>query len=82
MRRWAIQLAVFLIRCYQASVRPFLIGNCKFHPTCSEYAVQAIERFGISRGIWLGARRLARCHPFTPGGIDPLPTDQIRVRRF
>ena len=68
VRRRAIQLAVFLIRCYQAGVRPFLIGNCKFHPTCSEYAVQAIERCGISRGIWLGARRLARCHPFTPGG--------------
>ncbi len=71
--RLAAWLGVLLIRCYQAGLRPFLIGSCKFHPTCSEYAVQAIMRHGVGRGAWLGFRRLCRCHPIGPGGIDPVP---------
>ncbi len=66
-------LGILLIRCYQSGVRPFLIGSCKFHPTCSEYSVQAIARHGPWRGVWLGLRRLCRCHPIGPGGIDPVP---------
>ena len=68
--------ALFLIRCYQAFVRPFLVGACKFHPSCSTYAADAISLHGPWRGIVLAARRLARCHPFSPGGIDPVPQPQ------
>ncbi len=73
VQRLASWLAILLIRCYQTGLRPFLIGSCKFHPTCSEYAVQAIMRHGPGRGAWLGFRRLCRCHPIGPGGIDPVP---------
>ena len=65
--------AVLLISCYQCALRPFLIGSCKFVPTCSEYTAQAIQRYGLLRGIGLGVCRLARCHPFRPGGVDPVP---------
>ena len=71
--RFATAAAVFLIRCYQAMVRPFLIGTCKFHPSCSEYAVEALYTHGPRRGLILAVRRLTRCHPFSPGGIDPVP---------
>jgi putative membrane protein insertion efficiency factor len=65
--------AIFLVRCYQAMLRPFLIGACKFHPTCSEYAIESISTHGLRRGGWLAARRVCRCHPFGRGGIDPVP---------
>jgi hypothetical protein len=64
---------ILLIRTYQAFVRPFLIGSCKFHPTCSEYAVSALQIHGPFRGGLAAARRLLRCHPFSPGGLDPVP---------
>ncbi len=69
----AILLPIVLIRCYQGMVRPLLCGSCKFHPTCSEYAVQALQAHGLGRGLWLAARRLIRCHPFGGGGLDPVP---------
>lgn len=62
-----------LIRGYQVALSPLLIGNCKFCPSCSEYCVQAIREWGVWRGGWMGVRRLLRCHPFSPGGIDPVP---------
>ena len=64
---------IFLIRCYQASLRPLLFGSCKFYPTCSEYAIEAFQTHGFWRGLVLAVRRVARCHPFSPGGIDPVP---------
>ncbi|MGA7270449.1 MAG: membrane protein insertion efficiency factor YidD [Acidimicrobiia bacterium] len=67
-------LAVGLIRIYQKLVSPALGVNCRYRPTCSAYAVQAIERFGLLRGGWLALRRLGRCHPFHEGGYDPVPT--------
>lgn len=67
------QLAIRLVWAYQFSIRPLLIGHCKFCPTCSEYMVEALQRHGLWRGGWLGLRRLLRCHPFTRGGIDPVP---------
>ena len=65
--------AVFVIRCYQAIIRPFLIGTCKFCPTCSEYGIEALQVHGFWRGAILTLRRVVRCHPFTAGGIDPVP---------
>ena len=72
-RSGMILLLVFLIRCYQGMIRPLLIGTCKFCPTCSEYAREAIQTHGPWRGSGLAARRLLRCHPFSRGGIDPVP---------
>ncbi len=70
MIRW---LLVFLIRVYQRLVGPLLPRACRFYPSCSQYAVTALERHGALRGTALTARRLLRCHPFHPGGIDPVP---------
>lgn len=62
-----------LIRGYQVMISPLLIGTCKFCPTCSEYCASAVRQWGVFRGGWLGLRRILRCHPFGPGGIDPVP---------
>ena len=62
-----------LIRGYQAAISPLLPPSCRFHPSCSQYALEAVTRHGALRGGWLAARRLARCHPFHPGGYDPVP---------
>jgi putative membrane protein insertion efficiency factor len=65
--------ALFLIKAYQAVLSPFLGNHCRFHPTCSVYTYEAIEKYGLIRGSGLGIRRLLRCHPFHAGGIDPVP---------
>ncbi len=67
------QLVVTLIRGYQRFVSPALPASCRFHPSCSQYALEAVRRYGALRGTWLTIRRLARCHPFHPGGFDPVP---------
>jgi uncharacterized protein len=67
------QAAGALIRGYQALVSPLLPPSCRFTPSCSQYALEAVTRHGALRGTWLAARRLARCHPFHPGGFDPVP---------
>jgi uncharacterized protein len=66
-------VALFLLRVYKRFLSPLLPPMCRFEPTCSVYTMQAVEKFGALRGIWLGVRRLARCHPFNPGGWDPVP---------
>ena len=66
-------LAVALIRVYQWTVSPLLGPRCRFYPSCSQYALEAIRRFGLLRGGWLGIVRLARCHPWQLGGFDPVP---------
>jgi putative membrane protein insertion efficiency factor len=63
----------FLIRVYQWFVSPLLGPRCRFHPSCSHYALQAVQRFGTLHGGWLAVKRLARCHPWHPGGYDPVP---------
>ena len=66
-------LALVPLRFYKRFVSPLLPPMCRFDPTCSIYMMQAIEKHGTLRGVWLGLRRLARCHPFNPGGWDPVP---------
>jgi putative membrane protein insertion efficiency factor len=63
---------IFIIRAYRSLISPLLPPACRFTPTCSEYAMQAIEKYGALRGVYLGARRLLRCHPFHSGGYDPV----------
>jgi putative membrane protein insertion efficiency factor len=63
---------IALIRGYQLAVSPLLPPSCRFTPTCSEYTMEAIKKYGALRGSYLGARRLLRCHPFHPGGYDPV----------
>jgi uncharacterized protein len=68
-----------LIRLYQATISPLLGPSCRYHPSCSGYALVAVQRHGALRGSWLAARRLGRCHPWTPGGVDLVPaTDDYR----
>ena len=62
-----------LIRGYQRLISPVLPPSCRFHPSCSQYALEAVTRYGALKGSWLATRRLARCHPFHPGGFDPVP---------
>lgn len=65
--------AAGLIRGYQRFISPALPASCRFYPSCSQYTLEAVTKYGLIRGSWLGARRLIRCHPFNPGGHDPLP---------
>lgn len=67
------RVAVALIRFYQRTLSRITPPTCRFHPTCSEYAAQAIETHGLLRGGWLAARRICRCHPWSEGGDDPVP---------
>lgn len=64
---------VALIRCYQYFISPLLGRRCRFFPTCSEYAIEALRKYGPIKGLSLGLRRILRCHPWHPGGYDPLP---------
>jgi uncharacterized protein len=64
---------VLFIRGYQVAISPMLPASCRYYPSCSAYAVEAIEKHGALRGTWLAMKRIARCHPFRPGGYDPVP---------
>lgn len=70
----ALQLVLTaLIRAYQILLSPLLGPRCRFHPSCSQYALEALERHGPVKGGWLALRRISRCHPLNPGGHDPVP---------
>ncbi len=69
----AVRFGVTLVRAYQLLLSPFAGGACRFEPSCSTYAVTAIEAHGLSRGLLLALRRVARCHPFAEPGFDPVP---------
>ena len=64
---------IALLRFYRYAISPMLGRNSRFHPTCSEYAIEAVQRHGALRGGWMAAKRVGRCHPFNPGGYDPVP---------
>jgi len=64
---------VLAIRGYQQWLSPLFPASCRYYPTCSGYAIEAIEKYGVASGSWLAVRRIARCHPFRPGGYDPVP---------
>ncbi|MFH7030377.1 MAG: membrane protein insertion efficiency factor YidD [Heteroscytonema crispum UTEX LB 1556] len=66
-------LFILLIRGYRMFISPMFPPTCRFQPTCSMYAIEAIERFGVLRGMWMAIWRILRCHPFHPGGYDPVP---------
>jgi putative membrane protein insertion efficiency factor len=71
-----VPAALFALRFYKAYLSILFAGNCRFHPTCSQYTYEAIERFGVPHGVWLGMKRLAHCHPFSRRfGYDPIPDE-------
>lgn len=67
------QLLVLVVRMYQVSLGPLLPAACRYTPSCSAYAIEALQRYGALKGGWMAVRRIGRCHPFRPGGYDPVP---------
>jgi putative membrane protein insertion efficiency factor len=70
---WPARALIFGVRVYQVALSPVLGGQCRYYPSCSAYALEALARHGARRGAWLAVRRIGRCHPFRPGGYDPVP---------
>ena len=68
-----VQPLLWLIRAYQLTISPMLGNRCRFHPSCSEYSMEALRRHGLIKGLWLAVRRIGSCHPWHPGGYDPVP---------
>lgn len=67
------KIFIKLIRLYQRYISPLTPPTCRFHPTCSNYAIEAISEHGVLKGTWLAIKRILKCHPFHPGGFDPVP---------
>lgn len=71
-------ILAFIIKMYRKLISPLFPPSCRFYPTCSEYSEEAILRFGVIRGGWMAVKRVSKCHPFHPGGYDPVPTSLKR----
>ena len=69
------RILLAMIAGYRLLISPFLGANCRFYPTCSAYAAEAVERHGAVRGSWLSLKRISKCHPWHPGGVDPVPPE-------
>ena len=67
------KIIILIIKTYQIALSPLLGSNCRFHPTCSEYTIQAVNEHGVYRGLILGVKRISKCHPLGPKGYDPVP---------
>jgi len=75
-RSWFRRLVLLCLWAYKIIGSPLMTAlgaQCRYYPTCSVYTYQAVQKYGVVRGLWIGAKRLARCHPFHPGGYDPVP---------
>jgi putative membrane protein insertion efficiency factor len=72
------RVAMLLVRAYQLTLSPLFAGSCRFEPSCSRYAMTALEQHGLRKGVWLAIRRLARCHPLGGSGLDPVPPPRLR----
>jgi uncharacterized protein len=74
------QIAVFVVRLYRLLLSPYIPTTCRFYPTCSSYMMEAIQKKGVLRGVSLGLLRILKCHPFHPGGFDPVePPDEVQT---
>lgn len=73
MKNWPAKLLVGFVRGYQLLLSPVLGSNCRFEPSCSHYTIEALQTHGAFKGTWLAVRRVGRCHPWHPGGYDPVP---------
>jgi putative membrane protein insertion efficiency factor len=74
---WTVRLGVMLVRGYQLLLSPISGGACRFHPSCSAYAMEALTTHGLARGSWLALKRVSRCHPFARSGFDPVPPARV-----
>ncbi|TWI55995.1 membrane protein insertion efficiency factor YidD [Halalkalibacter nanhaiisediminis] len=75
-------LLLLIIKTYQTFISPLKPPTCRFYPTCSHYGIQAIQRFGAIKGSWLTVKRISKCHPFHPGGIDEVPLKETKKKRL
>ncbi|MEM6430681.1 MAG: membrane protein insertion efficiency factor YidD [Deinococcota bacterium] len=75
---WLEHILLAPIYIYRRVISPLTPATCRFHPTCSQYAITAIRRHGALRGSWLALQRISRCHPWHPGGVDPVPSKHVR----
>ena len=75
------QILIALIKLYRYAISPYLAPSCRYTPTCSSYAIEAVQRFGIFRGGWLAVRRIGRCHPWHAAGHDPVPENNPSITR-
>lgn len=66
-------LIIFIIKIYKKVISPVLPQSCRFYPSCSVYSIKAFEKYGVIKGLWLSVKRILKCHPFNPGGYDPVP---------
>ena len=73
LQQLLIVVPLTLIKCYQWFISPILGQRCRFHPSCSWYAIDALKTHGLVKGGWLSIKRILKCHPFNPGGVDPVP---------